>query len=235
MSVLQPWSVTAANLPEHAENLIHTDEGAIAAGFPGALVAGATVYAYLTHVPMTAWGLDWLSNGGAEVRFSSPVMDRATVDCVPIDDVIDAQVDGSVKARCAVTQRSVALQARPGETLVPIDFVADPTWSDYGSRAGDDSAIYAEHGVLHPASWMRIANQFFHEQLVSGSWIHVRSSVRHRGLARIGSTVHADAVVVDRFDSRAGKRAIAHVYITADGQPVAHYEHEAIVELPVNR
>ena len=47
--------------------------------------------------------------------------------------------------------------------------------------------------------------------------------------------MHADAVVVDRFDSRAGKRAIAHVYITADGQPVADYEHEAIVELPVNR
>ena len=37
-----PWSVTAQNLPEHARNAIHTDEGAQAAGFPRALVAGVT-------------------------------------------------------------------------------------------------------------------------------------------------------------------------------------------------
>ena len=46
---LTHWSTRAINLPDHANNLIHTDEGARAAGFPGALVAGATIYAYMTH------------------------------------------------------------------------------------------------------------------------------------------------------------------------------------------
>ncbi|SVB41331.1 uncharacterized protein METZ01_LOCUS194185, partial [marine metagenome] len=39
------WSVRARNLPEHARNPIHTDEGGRAAGFDAALVAGVTVYA----------------------------------------------------------------------------------------------------------------------------------------------------------------------------------------------
>lgn len=231
MTELQHWSVIAANLPEHADNPIHTDAGAIAAGFPGALVAGVTVYAYLSHVPMTAWGIDWLSGGGAEVRFTSPVMDGALVHCAPVASTVEAHVDGEVKARCVVDWEASPFGMQTGEPLVPIEFVADHTWSDYGARAGDDLALYAEHDLLHPVSWMRVANQFFHEQLVTGSWIHVRSRIAHRGLAHVGSTVRAEADVVDRFESRAGKRAVAHVRITADGQPVADYEHEAIIEL----
>ena len=47
------WSVHAKNLPEHSRNAIHTDEGGKAAGFDGALVAGVTVYAYLTNPILT--------------------------------------------------------------------------------------------------------------------------------------------------------------------------------------
>src|SRR5680860_163226 len=63
------WVVRARNLPEHAGNPIHTDAGARAEGFPSALVAGVTTYAYLTHPLVAAWGLDWLTRGGGEVRF----------------------------------------------------------------------------------------------------------------------------------------------------------------------
>jgi len=52
------WTVTAQNLAEHARNPIHTDAGAQAAGFPRALVAGVTTYAYLTH-PIAAAGLSF--------------------------------------------------------------------------------------------------------------------------------------------------------------------------------
>ncbi len=62
-TVQQPieWSIKAQNLPEHARNPIHTDAGAQAAGFPRALVAGVTTYAYLTHPLIVAWGEDWLA------------------------------------------------------------------------------------------------------------------------------------------------------------------------------
>jgi len=77
------WSIVAQNLPEHARNPIHTDEGAQAAGFPRALVAGVTTYAYMTHPIVAAWGLEWLQSGGGEFRFRKPVFDKDVVTCEP--------------------------------------------------------------------------------------------------------------------------------------------------------
>ena len=230
---MQPWSVTAVNLPEHADNPIHTDAGARAAGFSGALVAGVTTYAAMTHLPVTAWGREWISNGGAAVRFRQPILDGDTVDCTVEDNRrVTAAVDGGVRVEAdfVVAVRD-SIVHRSGEALLPIEFVLDATWSDYGMRAGDDSSVYAEDGIAHPSSWPRIANQFCHEQLVTGSWIHVRSRIAHLGVAPIGAEIRAVANVVERIDSRAGDRAILDVLITADGVDVAAVEHEAIVSL----
>jgi acyl dehydratase len=230
---LQPWSVTAVNLPEHADNPIHTDAGARAAGFSGALVAGVTTYAAMTHLPVTAWGREWISNGGAAVRFRQPILDGDTVDCTVEDNRrVTAAVDGGVRVEAdfVVAVRD-SIVHRSGEALLPIEFVLDATWSDYGMRAGDDSPIYAGDGIAHPSSWPRIANQFCHEQLVTGSWIHVRSRIAHLGVAPIGAEIRAVANVVERIDSRAGERAILDVLITADGRDVAAVEHEAIISL----
>ena len=41
------WSIDAVNLPEHADNPVHTLEGGLAIGCDGAVVAGTTVFAYL--------------------------------------------------------------------------------------------------------------------------------------------------------------------------------------------
>ena len=231
---LDAWSTVAVNLPEHATNAIHTDVGARAAGFPSALVAGVTVYAYMTHVPAAAWGREWLASGGGHVRFRTPVLEADVVDFVPVGGTVEARVDGDARSMCVVS----LVGARPpkctgkGERLEPISFVADQTWNDYAWRAGDDLAIYADEQIVHPVTWMRVANDFFHTQVVSGSWIHVRSDLQHLGVAAVGAQIDATAVVIERFDSRAGKRAILDVTISADGAPVARYEHEAITELP---
>lgn len=234
---LTTWSAPAVNLAEHADNAIHTDAGAQAAGFPAALVAGVTVYAYMTHVPAAAWGLDWLTGGGAQVRFRSPVFDGDVVDYVPVVDAgastIEARVDGVTRSTCTVARVGVHPDrcTGTGDTLAPISFVADEAWATYAARAGDDLAIYDEHQILHPVTWMRVANQFFHSQIVTGPWIHVRSSFVHHGVAARGATIDATACIVDRFDSRAGERAILDVRISADGAPVATLEHEAIIRV----
>lgn len=231
---LDAWSTVAVNLPEHADNAIHTDVGARAAGFPSALVAGVTVYAYMTHVPVAAWGHDWLAGGGGQVRFRTPVLEGDNVDFVPVDGTVEARVESTTRSECSVSLVGV----RPpkctgeGEQLNAISFVADQTWNDYAWRAGDDLTIYADAQIVHPVTWMRVANDFFHTQVVSGSWIHVRSNLQHLGVASVGAQIDATAVVIERFDSRAGKRAILDVSISADGSPVARYEHEAIIELP---
>ena len=231
---LDTWSTVAVNLPDHANNAIHTDAGARAAGFTSALVAGVTVYAYMTHVPAAAWGREWLASGGGHVRFRTPVLEADVVDFVPVDGTVEARVDGVTRSECAVS----LVGSRPpkctgaGEHLDPISFVADQTWNDYAWRAGDDLSIYADEQIVHPVTWMRVANDFFHTQVVRGSWIHVRSNLQHLGVASVGAQIDATAVVIDRFDSRAGKRAILDVAISANGSPVARYEHEAIIELP---
>lgn len=241
---LSPWSAPAVNLPDHASNPIHTDDGARAAGFSSALVAGVTIYAYMTHVPVAAWGLDWLRSGGAHVRFRTPICDGEIVEYVPGDAepgseestgraTLEARVGGAVRSTCEVEYTGVHPErcTGDGERLLPMSFVADGSDADYALRAGETLGLYSEQQIVHPVTWMRIANGFFHQQMVTGPWIHVRSHLLHQGIARLGSTIDATAVVVERFDTRAGRRAILDVRIFADGRPVATYEHEAIIEL----
>jgi acyl dehydratase len=238
----QPWNVTAQNLPEHAGNLIHTDDGARAEGFPAALVAGVTTYAYLTHPLVAAWGVDWLARGGGEVRFSAPVFARRELACTPT-----ARPDGSVTVEAvdpsedrnpravfeAVRDAGPPPAARDGDVLPSREFLLDGRYgADYGARAGDDLALYVREGIVHPAVWPAIANNVMSTDLVTGPWIHTRSILRHHAVMHQGATVSVHATVVDRF-VRHGERAVVDVVIEHDGAPVATLEHEAIVDLTV--
>ncbi len=235
---LEAWNVVATNLPEHARNRIHTDAGAQAAGFPRALVAGVTTYAYLTHPVVAAWGEAWLASGGGEVRFHAPVFDGDLVCCTPVvgetGTRIEARVGDAARARAvlAVWERSGSVPPlRPGDELAPLDVVlTGELGHGYGKRAGDDVSLYERDGIVHPAVWPALANQLVHAQLAQGSWIHVRSRIDHHALAHDGQTAHVEARVVDRFERR-GERAVLDVRIEADGVVVASLEHEAIVRL----
>ncbi len=235
------WTVTARNLADHAGNAIHTDAGARAAGFPGALVAGVTTYAYLTHPIVEAWGVDWLTSGTAEIRFRAPVFDQDLLEFRP-----SPQLDDSVLVEARRTRTTGALATmlatrttfeppadrRPGQELEPMAVTLEGQWgSDYGSRAGDDLSIYAERGLVHPAAWPALANYITHAQVVRGSWIHTRSLIRHHASAEAGSTAFIQATVVDRFTRETGERAVLDVTIDVEGQRVATIEHEAIVAL----
>ena len=236
--------MTAANLPEHARNPIHTDAGARAAGFPRALVAGVTTYAYLTHPPVATWGLDWLRSGGGEVRFRSPVFDGDDLECVPaLDDgpdgdgvvTVAVRVGSDAPARAVLRAARIGgppLPLRTGEVLAPHGISLDGEWgAEYGSRAGEDLAMYDEQRIVHPAVWPALANQIVHTQVARGPWIHLRSVVRHHQLVRAGSTALVRASVVQRYE-RGGERAILDVHVEVDEAVVATLEHEAIVALP---
>ncbi len=235
------WSVVAQNSTEHAENPIHTDDGAQAAGFPSALVAGVTTYAYLTHPLVAAWGLDWLTHGGGEVRFRAPVFAGAEIECVPIADGEPNQV--TVDAICSSEERNprVTFRAttdsgppplmRAGDRLRSRQYVLAGRYGpDYGARVGDDLDLYEHEQVVPSAVWPAIANNIFSTDLVNGAWIHTRSLIRHHAAGPAGATVDVQATVVDRFDRR-GHRAVVDVLIEHDGRPLATLEHEAIVDL----
>lgn len=232
---LAAWSVNAINLPDHADNKIHTDEGARAAGFPGALVAGTTIYAYMTHPPAAGWGTDWLAHGGCELHLRRPVFDGDLVDCVVSNDddatTVTATVDGDARSSITLWQHANAPALRDGEPLKPFTRELTSSYIDYGLRCGDDLSLYAEQNIAHPVSWAQLANDVFMDNLVTGPWIHVRSKIFHEGLAPIGSHVRVDSRLIEKFDSRAGERALVDMRIYADDQPVATIEHEAIIVL----
>lgn len=69
--------VIAFNTSHASDNKIHDDTVAKRLGFSGGLVPGVDVYAYMTHAPMSHWGLDWLRHGYMEVRLLKPVYDGA--------------------------------------------------------------------------------------------------------------------------------------------------------------
>lgn len=235
MSELQPWTTTAINLPDHADNPVHTDAGARAAGFERALVAGTTVYAYMTHPVVSAWGTDWLLEGGAELRLRQPVFDQDTVDCTvgAIDGhdgpVIRAEVAAEARATLALWRSAVAPAIRDGESLEALSIELNQAHVDYGMRAGDDHTIYAEQRIVPPVTWPTLANEVFMHHLVTGPWVHVRSKIFHQRLARVGETVTVEPTLIDRFDSRAGQRAVVDMRFIVDGLAVCTVEHEAII------
>ncbi len=233
------WSVRARNLPEHADNPIHTDEGARAAGFESAMVAGTTVHAYLTRPVVEAWGAAWLAGGSSTVAFVGPVLAGEPVDCVPVSHAdgsveVRALVGGDLRARLVAWPDAAGAGGdgpRSGEALPPHVEPLEDGRGDYARRAGEDLALYADDGIVHPCLWPSLANGVMIRHLVDGPWIHTRSRIVHHSRVAVGSDALVEAAVVDRFDTRAGTRVLLDVRISVDGAPVATIEHEAIVSL----
>lgn len=222
--------VVACNLPEHARNPIHTDAGAQAAGFPRALVAGVTTYAYLCAVPLAAAGAEWLAGGGGEVRFRAPVFDGDRLRCVPVADVVEARTT-DVRATfdlAADRSRPILTGATP---LRPVEVPLAGEWgADYAVRAGDVDPVCAPTSRVHPAVWPALANHLVHTQLARGPWIHTRSRIIHHRIAREGDTAVVSAEELRRFQ-RTGERVVLWVQIHVDDQLVAELEHEAIIHI----
>lgn len=76
-----PLSLTAKNFAVDSPNRVHRDDVAAQYGFPGGLVPGVGLFAYLTRPVVAEWGRDWLTRGTIAARFLKPVLDgeRLTV------------------------------------------------------------------------------------------------------------------------------------------------------------
>jgi len=233
--MLKSWSTRAINLPEHAHNPIHTDAGAQAAGYPSAIVAGVSIYAYLTHPPAEAWGSSWVQGGGGELRLKQPVLadDRVACDIEQSENVttVVARSQGQTRATFEVWEEVAAPPMRDGDDVPALEFEITDDLASYGTRAGDDLGLYQSQNIAHPALWPNVANMVFTEHLVTGPWIHTRSRIFHQGVARAGDQLRVESSVIDRFSTRAGDRAVVDVQILANLKPVARLEHEALVSL----
>jgi acyl dehydratase len=191
----------------------------------------------MVHPIVELWGLSWVAGGTAELRFDHPVLADDEVVCIPAlhrgELHVSACVAGDTRASVRATQRSDLPPRREGTRLTSSRFeLTGRHGADYGLRAGDDLDVFVREGIVHPAVWPDLANKVFSVELVRGSWVHLRSTIRHHAVAPAGGTAVVHAVLVDRFHRRSGERAVVDVLIEVDGTLVASLEHEAIIALP---
>ena len=250
---MRPWSLVACNTATASANKIHDDEVARRFGFRGGLVPGVDVYAYLTHPPAEAWGLDWLARGTMRGRFSSPVYDGDAIEVVPTDDG-GLEVRSSTGAVCAVGMATLPDEAPPPDPagwpdveqrrdpppaapevlvpgtalgLEPHGFHADKA-AAYLDDVRETLPLYAEAGVAHPGWLLRDANYVLSANVRLGPWIHVESVVQHHGLVHDGDVVSARALVTKEWERKGHRFVTLDVLHLAGERPVARTEHTAI-------
>jgi hypothetical protein len=113
---MRGYEVVAFNTAVESDNKIHDDEVARRFGFRGGLVPGVDVYAYLTHPPAEAWGLDWLARGTMRARFAKPVYEGVRVVVEPVEqhdrwaslELRDADGELCATAEAALPERAPA-------------------------------------------------------------------------------------------------------------------------------
>jgi acyl dehydratase len=252
---VERYSVVAHNSATASTNKIHDDAVARRYGFAGGLVPGVDVYAYLTHAPAAAWGLDWLAHGAIDARFVQPVYEGDTVEVVPDSDGGLELRDGQ-RQMCAAGHAAVSAGATPPmpdvaewpdvdqradpppaapETLVPGTTFGIQPHGFRADRAGEYLAevretlpLYIDEGVAHPGWLLRDANYVLSANVRLGPWIHVESRVQHFGLVHDGDVVSARALVTDEWERKGHRFVALDVLHLAGDRPVARTAHTAI-------
>jgi MaoC like domain len=248
------YEVIALNTATESTNKIHDDEVARQYGFRGGLVPGVDVYAYMTHVPVAHWGIEFLRHGGMTARFAKPVYDgeRVTVTGTPEGEEIvldlsgpDAIVRATGRASLAppTTDRKIPPEAprpdprppasaeslRRGTVLGSLADEFDPVRAgEYLAAVREDLRIYRDELYAHPGWLLRFANSILVANVVLGPWIHVSSDVALLGVVGNGQAIDVRGAVIDEYE-RSGHRFVElDVAIIAEGDLVQRIHHTAI-------
>ena len=254
--MIAPYLVHAFNTAKESENKIHDDKVAARFGFTGGLVPGVDVYAYMTHQAVAKWGRDWLEHGSIECRFGKPVYDGEIAEVAA--DVIEGGIGIAVTSKgdsCASGMAALP-PTEPGPDLVgwparPVPENRPPAseaslpeggWltsrtvectpefvRQYLADVREGASVYAEQGLVHPGTVLRLCNYALSSNVVLGPWIHVGSKVRNFAAARVGDGLAARARVVSNHMHKGHKFVVLDALVVANGRtPIARVEHTAI-------
>ena len=240
--------VIAHNDATDSGNPMHDDVAAKALNFKGALVPGITVFGYMTHNLVTAFGPDWLDRGFMQVRFRRPVYDseKLTIASRESDDSQSIKLDvQNPDGEICVTGRgsmSLELTSLP-EEIAAFRELPDPLWpatraqfsnvknlgtlsaefpvsdcAEFLDAMQDDQGIYRD-GTTHPAWLLRQANIVVDRNFDLGPWIHVESEVQNYARANNGERIEVRAQVVELFERKGHEYFDLDIALLADGDP----------------
>jgi len=222
---LPEYRVKARNAPATGENKMHDDAVARQYGFPGALVPGVILYAYLTHPLVAGLGEAWLTRGTAHVRFLKPVLDGEEVTVAGAITARDAHgLTATVRAitvragECAVAEATVpaGLPAPVNLSLYPVAPVPaerPPVSREVLERPGPLGTPEAVYDEPRAAAWLeRISDPQAIYRNRQG-WIHPAFFLdqANRSLdrnVRLDAWIHAASRVRHLGGARVGERLV---------------------------
>lgn len=253
---LGKYPVAAYNTAKESENKIHDDAVAQRFGFRGGLVPGVDVYAYMTHLPVEAWGRAWLERGRADCQFLKPVYEGKTAivtgerseAAMTLEVTVEGELCASGSAALRDTPAAVPDVASFAEASPPeLRPVADETslaagrWlgmrpllvtgefaENYLRDVRETDLLYARESIVHPGMILRTCNWLLTHNVVLGPWIHVGSTISNFAAARVGQTLTARARVAGNYEKKGHRFVDLDALVLADGNPVARIAHTAI-------
>lgn len=232
------FRVRAHNTAPDSENRIHDDGVAVQYGFRGGLVPGVTVYGYMVPAVIDRLGREWLQRGTISVRFLAPCYEGETVVARCDGSSITAErEDGSLYASGTV--------GVCGTNDGPPDDYADHPLPPMENRpiASSESIfpglafgtlrqpldVADEAGI--PERLLRMANEILVKNFRMSPWIHAGSVVRHHRLAALGLEIDVRGKILECFERKGRRFAVAGISMIAAGQPAASVRHTFIYQL----
>jgi len=89
--------------------------------------------------------------------------------------------------------------------------------------------IYAEAGLIHPATILRACNFVLSRNVALGPWIHTGSRVQHLATAAVGDTLSVRARITGNWEHKEHWFVELDALVVAgEATPVAHVAHTAI-------
>ncbi len=231
--------VRAVNTVRDSENRIHADDVAAQYGFRAGLVAGVTVYGYMTE-PIIARAPEWLEHGSMQVRLLEPFYDgdQVIVTTETQDDgsiaVTAEREDGTVCARGSAIASPTAAELPEMIPEAPLPAreqrpVPTPDTVLPGALLGSVTA------TLESASQeklLQLSNDILVQNFRLGPWLHVSSELRNWSVAKPGDQISVRGRILDRFDRKGHEFMVADVMLIADHQRLLQsVRHTAIYRL----
>jgi hypothetical protein len=245
METSHEYRVVARNTATASSNKIHDDAVARRYGFAGGLVPGVDVYAYMTHPPAEAWGLDWLERGAMRARFLTPVYEGEEVVVVATGPGPGSNGPSGQRMSLELRGPDGAVRAT-GEAQLPGDAPADPpaampaSASPSAEPAGDPPE--ASPASLAPGTALSLAPHGFHAdsageylaEIGESLPLYADNRVAHPGwLLRdanrvlsanvpLGPWIHVESVVEHRGIVHDGDSVRARAVVTREWERKGH-------------
>lgn len=254
---IAPYQVSAYNTATASENKIHDDATAQRFGFRGGFVGGVNVYAYMTHLPLQTWGRAWLERGTGEARFAKPVYDGEIAEVTAAEDADGMAISvHSAGVLCATGRAALPANLPPAPALSDYRLVPPraersaaneetlpvgewlgmkpmPVTAEWQAQDLKDiretDPIYAREGLVHPGTILRCCNWVLTHNVLLPAWIHMGSTVRNLGLARVGDTLNVRARITRNYEHKGHKWIELDCMVEAnETTPVIQAMHIAI-------